>query len=271
MLLEQIRASHADDQDRRVADPAEQVLDQVQEGRLGPLQVVEGDHERRVRREALEQPADRPHRLLRGARAAGDSDRARDPGRDLARVGLALDKPLDSLAGNLAGCPPDEVSERPVRDSLAVGEASSGEDGGLFVDARQQLLDEPRLADPRRPDDVDHAALARPDRLLERRAQAAQLLHRVRPSAHRAAWRRPARLRARRAGATRARAAPSLSAGAARAARRAPPRARGDTCCRRSGSHPGWRPLRAAVPSRRRSRSRTPAPRSDRPQRLRPC
>ena len=114
------------------------------------------------------------HRLLRGARAAGDSDCARDPGRDLARVGLALDEPLDSLAGNLAGCPPDEVSERPVRDSLAVGEASSGEDGGLFVDARQQLLDEPRLADPGRPDDVDHAALARPDRLLERRAQAAQ-------------------------------------------------------------------------------------------------
>ena len=68
VLLEQIRASHADDQDRRVADPAEQVLDQVEEGRLRPLQVVERDHERHVAREALEQPADRPHRLLRGAR-----------------------------------------------------------------------------------------------------------------------------------------------------------------------------------------------------------
>ena len=111
MLLEQIGASHADDQDRRVADPAEQVLDQVQEGRLRPLQVVEGDDERRV--------------ASRGARAAGGPPTSSPPGAlvlpaipiapairaaTLVASGSPSSSSLDPLAGDLARCPPDEVS-----------------------------------------------------------------------------------------------------------------------------------------------------------------
>ena len=44
-VVQKLRASEAHEQDRRVARPVGNVLDEIEEGRLAPLQVVEDDDE----------------------------------------------------------------------------------------------------------------------------------------------------------------------------------------------------------------------------------
>ena len=56
----------ADHQDRRVPGPVGEVLQQLQESRLAPLDVVEQDDDGPRRRQLLEQLADRPEQLLDG-------------------------------------------------------------------------------------------------------------------------------------------------------------------------------------------------------------
>ena len=51
-IVEQLGPRHAEQDDRRVAREVRHVLDQVEEGRLRPLEVVEHDHERRRRASA---------------------------------------------------------------------------------------------------------------------------------------------------------------------------------------------------------------------------
>ena len=68
-LVEQVGSREAEKQDRCVAAPAGDVLEQVEERRLGPVDVLEADDERALARERLEQPPDRPERLFaRGRR-----------------------------------------------------------------------------------------------------------------------------------------------------------------------------------------------------------
>ena len=62
--LEQLGPSDAEQQHRGIPGPVRQVLDQVEEGRLGPMDVVEHDDERTFAREMLEQLADGPERVL---------------------------------------------------------------------------------------------------------------------------------------------------------------------------------------------------------------
>ena len=84
--VEQVGARHAEEQDRRVAAQVGDVLDQVEEGRLAPVQVVEDDHDRPLGGPRLEQLAEGPGDLLRrdrrrcrrrGSRRAGRSRRRR--------------------------------------------------------------------------------------------------------------------------------------------------------------------------------------------------
>ena len=63
------RASQADDEDRRPAAPAHEVFEQVEQRRLGPVDVLENQHERPSARDRLEETAQCPERLL-GARLA---------------------------------------------------------------------------------------------------------------------------------------------------------------------------------------------------------
>ena len=60
--LEQLRARHAEEQDRRSRREQRRRLDQVEERLLAPLDVVEADHERRL---LLEQLPERPGDLIR--------------------------------------------------------------------------------------------------------------------------------------------------------------------------------------------------------------
>ena len=54
------------------------VLDQVEQRRVGPVDVVDDEHERPRRGERLEEPAERPGGLVRRASAVARADRAMD-------------------------------------------------------------------------------------------------------------------------------------------------------------------------------------------------
>ena len=99
-LLEQIGSGDAEQQDRRVARPVGDVLDQIQEDGLGPLDVVEHDDLRPLGRARLEQLAEGELRL--GRRAADD--------------GVRLDADREQ-----------DLDERPVGDVVAVVQAAGAQ------------------------------------------------------------------------------------------------------------------------------------------------
>ena len=62
--VEEVGARGAEDEDRRVARRGGDVLDEVEERRIGPVDVVDDEHERPHGGERLEEPAERPGRLV---------------------------------------------------------------------------------------------------------------------------------------------------------------------------------------------------------------
>ena len=67
--LEQVGPREAEDEDRRRPAPAGEVLDEVEQRRLGPVDVVEDDEQRTLLRRRLEQPAEGPRDLVRACLA----------------------------------------------------------------------------------------------------------------------------------------------------------------------------------------------------------
>ena len=66
-ILQQLRASRAQHQDRRAARELDDMVEQVEQHRLGPLQVVDVQDHRPLGRERFEQPPDLQEQLLRTA------------------------------------------------------------------------------------------------------------------------------------------------------------------------------------------------------------
>ena len=86
--VEQLRPRHAEQQDRRAGRQERDVLEQIEEHVLGPLDVVEDGDERPFGRDRLEQLAERPRDLVRSRtcpRLRGRR-RAPRPRRDRARA-----------------------------------------------------------------------------------------------------------------------------------------------------------------------------------------
>ena len=108
------------------------MLDELEERRLGPVDVVEDEDERPLARARLAEPAEEPGELGRGRRRLGV-----ERGEDGVAL-LALVRLLERLA------------QRPVRDALAVGEAAAPERRDALR-RRVELGGEARLADPGEP------------------------------------------------------------------------------------------------------------------------
>ena len=85
--LGKLRPRHAEKEDRRAGGEQPHVLDEVEEGLLPPLDVVEND--RRAAALLLEQLAEGPGDLLRDAPAAGSPSSARSPSRQSRRKASA--------------------------------------------------------------------------------------------------------------------------------------------------------------------------------------
>ena len=163
--VEQLRARDAEQEDRRVAREVGDVLDEVDEDGLGPLQVVDDDDLRPLHSPGFEQPPERELRL--GRRRADD--------------GVRLDADRDQ-----------DLDERPVGDPLAVREAAAAEDVGRVADALEEVRDEARLADPGRAEQREEPARAGRRRRPRSRARAAGARASVRRAASRGGARWPA-------------------------------------------------------------------------------
>ena len=122
VLFAELGAREADQEHGRVRRPACEVLQQVEERRLCPVDVLHADDERPPARDRLQRPAHGPERLLCGARRAAGRDRRADPLQDERRVVLALERARKR-------CKPagfaDDLAEREERDAVAVRQAAA--------------------------------------------------------------------------------------------------------------------------------------------------
>src|SRR5215217_8927219 len=95
MLVKKLRTRQADDEDRRVTAPADEVLDELEERGLSPLKVVEGDDERPIGCELFEQAAHGPVGLLDRTRLRADADCSGDASSDALRIVIAVEQLFD--------------------------------------------------------------------------------------------------------------------------------------------------------------------------------
>ena len=129
------------------------VLDELQELRLGPLEVIDREDHGPVGRESLQEHADRPERLLRRGSAAGDADRLPDTIRDAISVLRGTNQCRELGPSCLRAICFVEVrdvdqrfGQRPERDALSVRQAASAEDGRAITEFLDEGRQEPRLA-----------------------------------------------------------------------------------------------------------------------------
>ncbi len=150
--VEQLGPSEADDQERRLTDAVGEVLDQLEQGLLGPVDVLEDEDRAAARRPARRPTRAPPRRSPAGcARSRRLEHARREPEQVGDRVVAAacaqlLDRLLDGVVVRDAGGDLDHLSERPVRDALAVRQRAPGEDGGA-LDSLDELAREAALAD----------------------------------------------------------------------------------------------------------------------------
>ena len=135
--LEELRPGQGDDEDRVAARPLEEVVDEVEQPAVGPVEVLEDEHGRcpvgEIRSKNVRQAANSSSRPPGGASPtpSSDSERRLDPA-PLGLVGHVLGErrgdPLawSSLVVGLGEprAPADHLAERPERDALAVRRAS---------------------------------------------------------------------------------------------------------------------------------------------------
>ena len=151
------------------------MLDEVEHGGLGPVDVVEGGDERAAACERLEEPAHGPLDVHLGRARPGPSRCRRDARRHRLRLGVAREEVFD--LGHAGG--PRQVvhdlDQRPVGDALAVRKAAADDHRRLRLDSGDELLEDPGLADPRGACDGDEHAAAAVDGPAETGVQHPQL------------------------------------------------------------------------------------------------
>ena len=109
--VEQVGAGHAHQQDGRVARQVGNVLDQVEECLLAPLEIVEHDDQLSLAGGRLEQLAEGPRELVRCGRRGPLVEQ---------REQCFADRLVELHGRKL----PDDLDHRPVRDPFAVGQAA---------------------------------------------------------------------------------------------------------------------------------------------------
>jgi len=138
--LEELRPRRRDDQERHVADAVEQLVDEVEQRVVCPMQVLEDEHERALVCERLEEVS--PGRECLGPKVGGaglataEADKNAQIRREPAGFGRILDDPahgLPDLALDRLGRVPlqdaglrlHHLLERPEADAVAVGERAA--------------------------------------------------------------------------------------------------------------------------------------------------
>ena len=118
------------------------MFDEVEEGLLSPVHVVEADDQRRLQCRGLERLSHRPENIVHRRHLASASEEGGDP-RASNRVDSELLQPRRRFL-------PEELDEylddRPERDAVAVGETLTPEDARAG-ERGEELVAETRLSD----------------------------------------------------------------------------------------------------------------------------
>ncbi len=170
LALHELVACRADHEKLRVARLRDDLLHQLEERRLRPVDVLEQDDGGVLRAERLQQLAGSPRELLRRIRRRREADGCRDPVGDL-RVAGERGELRERLLGRVAlgdvSRLADGLGERPERDSLAVRKASPAQHCDVVRQRADELVDQSRLPDTGLADHRRQAALTRGHRLCE--------------------------------------------------------------------------------------------------------
>ena len=197
-----LRPGEGDDQDRDAATPLEQVVDEVEQARVGPLEVLEQEADRPGRGEPLEERPPCAEQLVTpAARCVADPEQGEqrrfDPASARPRRGRAARPSPRSWSGSwrassVSSRPArdaDHLAERPERDALAVGGRSAVVPPHVLddpVDVLQELPGQPGLADAGLAGDRDQPRALFAGRRVEQVLEQAQLARRGRRTAPRA-------------------------------------------------------------------------------------
>jgi hypothetical protein len=144
--VNELRSGEAEDE-YRAARQLRDLLDKVEEGRRGPVDVIEHQHERFRPRQLLQKSPNGPCSLLDRARIRTGADGRRDTRGDE----LALALPDEELAQPdrrlRAGHRGHDLAQRRERRIFLIGHAASEETGRRTLLAARQLGQQPALAD----------------------------------------------------------------------------------------------------------------------------
>ena len=112
--VEQIRTRHAAEQDRHAPRPSGDVVDEVQERGLPPVDIVEDQEERHVLRDRLDEVTDRPERLLRRSHLT-DAEELRHATADELLMLLPFEDRADLRLDGFGGVEVREIRPPPSR------------------------------------------------------------------------------------------------------------------------------------------------------------
>src|SRR2546423_2490820 len=171
--LEKRRAGGTEEHHARRGRGRGDVLDQVEEGVLGPVDVVEDDDEWLSCGSQLEEPPRSPEHLVQWVSAFGEADCGRDAHGRLGTLGSCeLEKPSARLLGRVlvadAGGVARDLQKGPERDAASISQAPAADDPAFGRDPAAELVDEARLAGAGLCDERDETAHALGSRGRER-------------------------------------------------------------------------------------------------------
>ena len=174
--FQQLITRHAEDQQRGIARLHAKVLDQVEQRRLGPVDVLEDEDHRTAMRKRLDPGSDGPRDVRPRGDALLHAGGLQHPVGQGGRAALRGQQLLDRGARVRAGGAPHDLGEGPEGHAFAVWEAVAGVDARASRQLSAQLASEPRLADPGLSHHRDEAWRSVAADLLECAPQHAQLL-----------------------------------------------------------------------------------------------
>ena len=162
--LEQLWSRSTDDEQWNSAQPLDELVDEVEQAVVGPVEILEYEYERAPFGEGFEEPAPGRERLTAavapGAGLGLEADQRTEVGLDPRRVRRLTENVPDrglELLGGLGlvialedpGLRLHHLAQRPEGDPVAVREATPlapGDDLGVVVDDAREFVDEPALA-----------------------------------------------------------------------------------------------------------------------------